>query len=144
MRRLGEDEYGTWLWMPPGTSMQRGMEEPLLSQHPAVKLIAPGQWWTAIWNDGSPYEPYVDISTAAELDGDTVRLIGRDLDVARRRGGGVEIHDEDEFEDRQVLYGDPDHIIDKVRTETARIAAAVEARADPFGGCRRGLARHSA
>jgi len=26
MRRLGEDEYGTWLWMPPGTSMRGGME----------------------------------------------------------------------------------------------------------------------
>ncbi len=26
MRRLGEDEYGTWLWMLPGTSMQGGME----------------------------------------------------------------------------------------------------------------------
>ena len=25
MRHLGEDEYGTLRWMPPGTSMQRGM-----------------------------------------------------------------------------------------------------------------------
>ena len=79
------------------------------------------------------HELYVDISTPAQWDGDTVRLIDLDLDVARRRGGGVEIHDQDEFEDHQVLYGYPDHIIDKVRTETARIAAAVEARADPFG-----------
>lgn len=135
MQRLGEDEHGTWLWMPAGTSMQRGTDAPMLSRNLAVKLITPNEWWTAIWNDGdtATYELYVDISTPATWEGDTVRLIDLDLDVARRRGGGVEVHDEDEFEEHKVRYGYPEHIIDKARTETARIAAAVEGRDEPFG-----------
>jgi hypothetical protein len=32
-----------------------------------------------------------------------------------------------------VRYGYPDHIIDKARTETARLAVAVERRDEPFG-----------
>lgn len=112
MHRLGEDDFGTWLWMPAGTPMTRGGDAPILSRHLAVKLITRDQWWTAIWNDGetSTYELYVDISTPATWDGDTVRFVDLDLDVAMRRGGGVEIHDEDEFEEHQVLYGYPDHV----------------------------------
>lgn len=135
MFRLGVDEHGVWLWMPAGTTMQRGADSPILSKNLAVKLITPDSWWTAIWNDGetSKYELYVDIATPAEWDADTVRMVDLDLDIARRRGGAVEIHDEDEFEEHQVLYGYPDHIIDKARTETARLAVAVEARSEPFG-----------
>ena len=133
MHRLGDDEYGTWLWMPVGTSMQRGTDPPVRSENPAVKLITRDEWWTAIWNDGATYELYVDIATPAVWEGDTVRMIDLDLDVALRKGGGVEIHDEDEFEEHQSLYGYPDYIVDKARTETARIAAAVEGRDEPFG-----------
>ena len=135
MFRLGEDEHGVWLWMPTGTSMRRGTDPAILAPNPAVKLITPDQWWTAIWNDGanSTYEFYVDIATPAVWEGDIVRLVDLDLDIAKRRGGGIEIHDEDEFELHQVEYGYPDHIIDKARTETARVAAAVERGDEPFG-----------
>jgi hypothetical protein len=134
MFRLGEDEHGTWLWMPAGTSMQRGAEPPITSPNLAVKVIT-DQWWTAIFNNGvdSKYELYIDIATPARWEGDTVHLVDLDLDVAKRRGGGVEIHDEDEFEEHQIAYGYPDHIIDKARTETARLAAAVERGDEPFG-----------
>ena len=135
MHRLGEDEHGTWLWMPPGTEMRRGTDDPIESRNPAVKLITRGEWWSAIWNDGadSTFELYVDIATPAEWDGNTVRMVDLDLDVAKRRGGGVEIHDEDEFEEHRIVYGYPDHIVDKARTETTRIAAAVERGDEPFG-----------
>lgn len=135
MNRLGEDEHGVWLWMPPGTSMRRGTDAPILSRNPAVKVITPGQWWTAIWNDGdeSTYELFVDIATPAVWDGDAVRLIDLDLDIAKRRGGGIEIQDEDEFAVHQVEYGYPDHIVEKAITETARLAAAVERGDEPFG-----------
>jgi uncharacterized protein len=135
MNRLGDDEHGTWLWMPAGTSMRRGTDAPIQSKNLAVKVITPDQWWTAIFNDGEhrKYELYVDVATPAEWHGDTVRLVDLDLDVARRRDGGVEVHDEDEFEEHRVLYGYPDHIVDKARTETARLAAAVERRDEPFG-----------
>jgi protein associated with RNAse G/E len=135
MNRLGEDEHGTWLWMPAGTTMQRGSEPAIVSQNLVVKLITDDEWWTAIWTEGetSPYELYVDIVTPAVWEGDTVRLIDLDFDVARRRGGGVEIHDEDEFEQHQVAFAYPAYIVDKARTETARLVAAVERRAEPFG-----------
>jgi protein associated with RNAse G/E len=135
MARLGEDEHGVWLWMPAGTAMQRGSEPPIVSRNLAVKVITPDQWWTAIFNDGATakYELYVDIATPAQWEGDTVRMVDLDLDIARRRGGATEIHDEDEFEEHQVRYGYPDHIIDKARTETARLAVAVERRDEPFG-----------
>jgi uncharacterized protein len=136
MYRLGEDEHGTWLWMPPGTEMRRGAEAARTSPNSAVKVITDDQWWTAIWNDGetSAFSCYVDIATPAIWDGDTVRLVDLDLDIAVRRGGGVEIHDEDEFEEHRVHYGYPDHIVAKARTETARIAVAVEAGDPPFDG----------
>ncbi len=135
MHRLGEDEYGTWLWMPAGTSMQRGREDPILSRSPAVKVITRDEWWTAIWNEAAtaPFALYVDIATPAVWEGDTVRMIDLDLDIAVRRGGGVEIHDEDEFEEHQQRYGYPAHVIDKARTETARLAVAVERGDEPFG-----------
>ncbi len=134
MFRLGEDEHGVWLWAPAGTALQRGDDEPTTFRNLAVKVITDG-WWTAIFNDGADrtYDLYVDIATPAHWEGDTVHLVDLDLDVARRKNGGVEIHDEDEFELHRVRYGYPDHIIDKARTETARIAAAVERRDEPFG-----------
>lgn len=136
MHRLGEDEHGTWLWMPPGTEMRRGAEEPVTSRNGAVKLITKDQWWTAIWNEGetSTFSCYVDIATPAVWDGETVRMVDLDLDVAVRRGGGVEVHDEDEFEEHLVRYAYPDHVVDKARTETARIVVAVEREDPPFDG----------
>lgn len=134
MQRLGEDEHGTWLWMPAGTSMQRGTDPRIPSKNPGVKLITRDEWWTAIWNEEatSTYELYIDIATPAVWEGDTVRMIDLDLDIALRRGGGVEIHDEDESEEHRERYGYPEYVIDKARTETARLAAAVERRDEPF------------
>jgi protein associated with RNAse G/E len=45
----------------------------------------------------------------------------------------VEIDDEDEFEEHRALFGYPDHVVDKARTEAARMAIAVEMRTEPFG-----------
>jgi uncharacterized protein len=139
MHRLGEDDHGIWLWMPAGTEMRRGTEAPVRSRNLAVKLITPGEWWTAIWNDNesATYSCYVDIATPAVWDGDTVRLVDLDLDVASPRKGGVEIHDEDEFEEHRIRYGYPDHIVDRARAETARIAIAVEHGDAPFDGTAR-------
>ena len=138
MERLGEDDHGLWLWAPAGTDLRRGTEAPTSAKHGFVKLVTPGQWWTALWNEGSPFDgrsihTYVDVITPAVWDGDTVRMVDLDLDVVRRSDGTVEVDDEDEFHEHRTAMAYPDHIADKARTETARLAIAVERGAEPFG-----------
>lgn len=138
MERLGEDGHGVWLWAPAGTELRRGAEKTIRVEQGFVKVITPNRWWTAVWNVGPgngsrSIEIYVDVITPAVWEGDIVRMVDLDLDVIRRRDGSVEIDDEDEFEEHRVRFGYPDHIVDKARTETARLAIAVERRDEPFG-----------
>ncbi len=136
MERLGEDEHGVWLWAPAGTELRRGFE--IHAERGFVKVITPNRWWTAVWNVGPlkgdrSIEVYVDVITPAVWDRETVHMVDLDLDVIRRSNGLVEIDDEDEFEEHRVLFGYPDHVVDKARTEAARLAIAVEMRTEPFG-----------
>jgi protein associated with RNAse G/E len=133
MERLGEDEHGTWLWSPKGSTIRRGDDPPKQSKSDWVKLITRDRWWTAIWNAEGRYEVFVDIATPAEWDGDAVAMIDLDLDVGRARDGSVTIEDEDEFAEHQVRYGYPADVIDRARTTTARLALDVAERREPFG-----------
>jgi protein associated with RNAse G/E len=135
MERLGEDEHGTWLWAPAGTELRRGAGRRIVTGHLFVKVITPGGWWTAIWNDhGHPsIGVYVDVISPAVWDGDTVRMVDLDLDVIRRPDGSVEVADEDEFDEHRIRYGYPPHVVDRARAVTARVAIAVERRDEPFG-----------
>ena len=139
MQRLGEDDHGVWLWAPAGTELRRGSETPIAAQHAFIKVIAVGQWWTAIWNDGlrsdgRSIRTYVDVISPAVWDGNTVRMVDLDLDVVRRSDGTVEVDDEDEFEDHKVAFGYPEHVIDRARAEAAQLVLAVDRRKEPFGG----------
>lgn len=138
MERLGADDHGVWLWAPAGTELRRGVDKTIRAERGFVKVITPNRWWTAVWNVGPlkgdrSIEVYVDVITPAVWDGDTVRMVDLDLDVIRRSSGLVEIDDEDEFEEHRALFGYPDHVVDKARTEAARMAIAVEMRTEPFG-----------
>jgi predicted RNA-binding protein associated with RNAse of E/G family len=138
MERLGEDDHGLWLRADAGTELRRGSEPPILAKHGFVKLITHGRWWTAIWNDGPwrdgrSIRTYVDVITPAVREGDTVRMVDLDLDVVRRSDGTVEVDDEDEFDMHRIAMAYPDHIVDKARTEAARLAIAVQGGAEPFG-----------
>ena len=138
MERLGVDDHGMWLWAPAGTELRRGSETPIEANHGFVKVITDGQWWTGIWNDGTPTDgrsirTYVDVITPAVWDGDTVRMVDLDLDVVRRRDGTVEVDDEDEFEEHKVAFGYPEHVVDRARTEAAQLVLAVEQDKEPFG-----------
>lgn len=132
MFHLGEDEWGTWLWAPPGSTARRGAEPPKQFRHRNVKLVVPGAWWTAIWNDGRSYDLYVDIITPPVWDGDTVTMIDLDLDVQRSLDGAVTILDEDEFAHHQELYGYPQEIVDGARVATDDVAARLRRREEPF------------
>ena len=138
MQRLGVDDHGVWLWAPAGTELRRGSEKPIAAQHAFVKVIAVGQWWTGIWNDGlrsdgRSIRTYVDVISPAVWDGNTVRMVDLDLDVVRRSDGTVEVDDEDEFEDHKVAFGYPEHVIDRARAEAAQLVLAIDRRKEPFG-----------
>ena len=104
---LGEDEHGTWLWRPPGASMQKGKEPSIVSGNLAVQLITRGTWWTAMFSDEEAYALYVDITTPAEWHGDRVVMVDLDLDVVRSAGAEPEVHDDDEFAEHRVWLGLP-------------------------------------
>ena len=134
MRALGEDEHGLWVWAPPGTPAQRGEDPPTAFRSPAVKLITPDRWWTAIWNAEGKHELYVDVATPVEWEDNRATFIDLDLDVTRYRATGeVAILDEDEFLEHQARFEYPPKIIDQARAATARVALDVQQRVEPFG-----------
>ena len=64
------DGSTTTVWSlrtPAGSTAQRGDEPPQTFNHTNVKLISPGAWWTAIWNDGRRYD--LDFLVADQRDG---------------------------------------------------------------------------
>jgi protein associated with RNAse G/E len=131
MRRLGEDDHGTWLWAPAGTPFRRGEEPAQLSERLCVKLITREQWWTAIWTQTGRI--YVDVATPARWEGDTVHMVDLDLDVVRSADGSVAVEDEDEFDEHRVAMSYPPRVVDGARATTAQLAVAVEAGREPFG-----------
>ena len=133
MNWLDQDEWGTWLWTPPGSSAQRGAEPPQTFNHLNVKLISPGDWWTAIWNDGGRYDLYIDVITPAAISADIVTMIDLDLDLVRTVDGAVTIQDEDEFADHQVRYRYSEYLIDRAVSATHGLKPKLEAREEPFG-----------
>ena len=137
LRRLGEDEYGTWLGGPRGCLWRRGVGGPTVTYaHAFVCLIPRGAWWTASFN-GEPEatELYCDLTTVPQWPSpDLVTMIDLDLDVLRKRTGATILVDEDEFAEHQVKYGYPPEVITKAEEAARWLMAAVESRAEPFGG----------
>ena len=132
MMLLDKDEWGTWLWTPPGSTAQRGDDPARTFGHLNVKLIAPGQWWTAMWNDGSKYDLYVDIITPPGWGSDRVTMIDLDLDLIRISSGHVIVDDEDEFAAHQLAYGYPQPVIDKARSTADDLHQLIQQGQEPF------------
>jgi hypothetical protein len=132
MHVLAEDERGRWLWTPPGSTAQRGDDPVTTFNHLNVKLIAPGEWWTAIWNDSVGYDLYVDIITPAAWSRDQVTMIDLDLDVVRLADGRVVIADEDEFAAHQLAYRYPQAVIDKTRNVADDLQRRITDGDEPF------------
>jgi protein associated with RNAse G/E len=132
MRVLDEDEWGTWLWTPPGSTARRGHDPVKMFNHLNVKLIAPDQWWTAIWNDSGSYDLYVDIITPAAWNRDRVTMIDLDLDLVRLADKSVIIADEDEFAAHQLDYAYPQAVIDKAWNVAEELKSRISAGDEPF------------
>ena len=129
---LGEDEHGTWLWRPPGASMQKGKEPSIVSGNLAVQLITRGTWWTAMFSDEEAYALYVDITTPAEWHGDRVVMVDLDLDVVRSAGAEPEVHDEDEFAEHRVWLGYLPDVVEEAQAATAWVLKMLDAGEEPF------------
>lgn len=132
--RLGEDEFGVWVAIPAGTTIQRGHEAERTIERDAVLLIAPDRWWSVIYNGPNhKFEVYVDIATPPVWEApDRVTMIDLDLDVVRHHDGTVEILDEDEFADHQVTLAYPAKLIDQTRAATAAVVLTMEANEEPY------------
>lgn len=132
-RRLGDDEYGTWLGVDTGTpSIYHG--RPSVERIPFVLLVPRDAWWTAMFNPPPrTSEVYCDLTTPARWLDHTVDLIDLDLDVVRRRNSGrVELLDEDEFAHNRANLGYPDELVDSARRTSAWLATALRDGIQPF------------
>jgi len=132
MYHLGDDDWGTWLWTPPGSTAKRAADPPKTFDHLNVKLVVPGQWWTAIWNDSRRYDLYIDVVTPPAWEDGRVTMIDLDLDLVRLEDGSVLIEDEDEFALHQVAYGYPDAVVPKARETADDLQRRLLAGEEPF------------
>jgi hypothetical protein len=135
LRRLGADEYGTWLGAPAGSQSRRGAEEPVTFPEAYVLLIPRAGGWTMTCNAEPCWtELYIDVTTVPRwVSGDHVEMADLDLDVIRRFDGSAEILDEDEFAEHQVRYGYPPEVISDAERTASTLLAAVTSGAEPFG-----------
>ncbi len=126
MRRLGHDEHGIWLGMDEGALFQRGDEPPVPSPTPMVQLIAPGEWWTLLYNGPRhKYPVYVDVIRPATWKSErTVEMVDLDLDVVLDGDGEVRVLDEDEFAEHQVALAYPAEWITAAEDAAGSVARA--------------------
>jgi len=128
-RRLGEDEFGTWVAVAPNTPIFRGNEEIGRSAAAFVVVLPQQQWWKArLFHDGGWK---VDITTPSRWNDGTVILEDLDLDV-RRIGGNSWIEDQDEFA-ASVALGVYPPAVQECAQETAReLLEALRSNDEPF------------
>lgn len=132
--RLGEDEFGVWLYAAQGSTIQRGHEPPISLSSGFVAVIPPSEWWMAefYWNHPSQ-EVYVNIGTPSQWHDNRVTSIDLDLDVARMLDASVEVLDEDEFLEHQIRYEYPVDLIAAAREAATLAGEALRNRTEPFG-----------
>lgn len=132
---LGEDEHGVWVGCRADTPIWKGEVEWESAETAYVILLPRDAWWTATFN-AAPHrtEVYCDISTVPGWPTpQEVTMIDLDLDVRRRRAGGTELLDEDEFAEHRVRYDYPDEVVAAAEGAARWLLTRVRERAEPFG-----------
>jgi uncharacterized protein len=133
LERLGVDGHGTWLAGRRGIIKQRGDEPPKRERHGFVMLVPWEGRWTAYWSVDDEIELYVDVTTTPVWTPGGITAVDLDLDVVRWRGGGVEVLDEDEFDEHRAALAYPAPVVEEARATTAWLVDAITSRAEPFG-----------
>lgn len=136
MRRLGDDEHGTWLYAVAGTIVHSGVVgNSFTNRHPTLRLVPVGQWWSAIFFPRpNKWDLYCDISTPAQWpDPGSVSMVDLDLDLLRaRRSGRVQLLDEDEFAAHTVKYNYPPEVVAQARDTADHLMTELARGAEPF------------
>lgn len=133
--RLGEDSWGDWIGVPPGSRRWKGDEEKGPTGAGAVFCVPRGEWWHLHYNgmDGNAASHFVDIVTPPVwLGEERYEMVDLDLDVVLHLDGTVDIEDEDEFAVHQVRYGYTEEMIRNAVETTSRIAEALRDGEEPF------------
>ncbi|WP_222836655.1 DUF402 domain-containing protein [Beutenbergia cavernae] len=139
-RLLGEDDAGTWVFMPRGTVQVRpGVSFEAAAD--AVGLFPHDQPWVAWFSTPVDalrpisHQTYVDVSTVPvwTADGREVTMVDLDLDVIAPFDGEPFVDDEDEFAEHRVRYGYPDDVVALAERSAEDVLAAVRTGAEPFG-----------
>lgn len=133
-RWLGADATGHWLGVPAGTPFTRpGRTFTAPCDH--VTLFPHEGWYAATTYAAEPSRPvdvYVDITTPATWDGDTVGCVDLDLDVVRTVAGETLVLDEDEFEQRRAGY--PADLAERALVSCAEVRDALAAGEAAYDG----------
>lgn len=131
------DEHGPVVrtWIRPGTPWVGYRGEGVL-MYPFTMLFFRDERWYNVMHQHQPLGTwgqltYVNLGTPAVFDGDTIRWVDLDLDVLRYPHG-VEVHDEDEFEEHGVRWAYPADLVARVRKAAADLVREVEAQVFPF------------
>lgn len=134
---LGSDRFGTWLWMPPGTTAETpsGPFEAI----PGLRLIPIGEMWSVYFIPSSPAveEPasiYIDVTTPNRRTGDSFDFIDLDLDVEVVGAGQVTVLDRDEFVTNAQAWHYPPATVEAAEATCSRMQAALTDRQPPFDG----------
>lgn len=134
---LGTDEFGTWLWTPPGTTAQTrsGRYQAI----PGLRLIPVGQTWSAYFVPSSPAVPrpesvYVDTTTPNRRVGDVFTFIDLDLDVEVIDEGPVRVLDREEFAAHALEWRYPDDTMRSAQVTGMQMVGALASDEPPFDG----------
>jgi protein associated with RNAse G/E len=132
--RLGADDHGTWLGLPPGTAVARPGRSFVTDQRQVVLVPRSGAFVATFYAPEAdpPCAVYVDISTPPVDSGDSVSAVDLDLDVVRGRTGRVWVDDEDEFAVHQTRFGYPDEVVALAVRSCDEVLAAVVAASPPY------------
>ncbi len=133
---LGEDPHGVWIGSPLGSVVRLPTGDERLSQQNAVFCLPRDDWFLLhFWHGHPEVEIYVDICTPTVWTADCATVIDLDFDVIKwtaLKGGGVELVDEDEFEQHRVALAYPQELQDDARRAAADVLARVQSGGAPF------------
>lgn len=75
---------------------------------------------------------YCNVTTPPTYDGQQIGYVDLDLDVTVRSNGGIELLDQDEFDEHQKMYGYPQDIIEHAEDAAREVIALAEGNGFPF------------
>ncbi len=75
---------------------------------------------------------YANVATPASFDGEVVRWTDLDIDIVVSEQLGIQVDDEDEFEEHQHRFGYPADLVERVLATQAELLSLAEAAGYPL------------